>query len=493
MNDARPHDRRSARIEQLDRLLEQAPDAVEARYERAGLLREQGAFEKAKCDYLELIRRKPNDFGVLNDFGTLALKAGYGSAARSLFEEAVRHHPNNATGHVNLANLLLLLNEHDRARAHFAAALAADPGHIHAHRGMANLLAEVGDAAGARHHRDLGFKTDFLTTLPYRGTEVPIRVLLLISATGGNTPTATLLDDTVFQTTALAAEYYDGRLPLPSHDLIFNGIGDADLCGEGLAAASSILARAKAPVINHPRAVGKTGRLANAERLRGIPNLKVPRVVRLPRRSVAGPQAAETVAGRRLSFPLLARAPGFHTGQHFIRAETPAALVAAVESFPADDVWLIEPLDARDAGGRFRKYRVMIVDRRLYPLHLAISGRWKVHYYTADMAHSADNRAMEAPFLQDMPNALGPRAMAALQRVADALELDYGGIDFAVDREGDVLFFEANATMVMVPLSADEKWSYRRPAFDAVFAAVRTMLMERSGKRACHARSASAQ
>ena len=475
-----PRNSRNARVEQLDRLLEQEPDAVEARYERAGLLREQGAFEKAKCDYLELIRRKPNDFGVLNDFGTLVLKAGYRSAARSLFEQAVRHHPNNATGYVNLANLLLLMGEHDRARAHFEAALAIDPAHIHAHRGMGNLLAEMGEATAARRHRDLGFKTDFLTTLPYRGDQAPIRVLLLISAMGGNTPTTTLLDDNVFQTMALVSEYYDGRMPLPPHDIVFNGIGDADLCGEGLAAACSILARTSGPVINHPRTVRKTGRHANAERLRGIPNLKVPRLVTAPRKLLAGPQAAQIVASHRLSFPVLARAPGFHTGHHFIRAETPAALATAVEKFPGDDVWLIELLDAQNAEGHFHKFRVMIVDRQLYPLHLAISRNWKVHYYTADMAHSADNRAREASFLQDMSDALGPRAVAALQRIAETLGLDYGGIDFAIDMQGDVLFFEANATMVMVPLSLDEKWAYRRPAFDGVFAAVRTMLVERA-------------
>jgi hypothetical protein len=42
------------------------------------------------------------------------------------------------------------------------------------------------------------------------------------------------------------------------------------------------------------------------------------------------------------------------------------------------------------------------------------------------------------------------------------------------------LLFEANATMVMAPLAADEKWAYRRPAFDAVFAAVRGMLRDRA-------------
>jgi hypothetical protein len=71
--------------------------------------------------------------------------------------------------------------------------------------------------------------------------------------------------------------------------------------------------------------------------------------------------------------------------------------------------------------------------------------------------------------------------MAALERISTMLDLDYGGVDFAVNAQGDILFFEANATMVMIPLPPDEKWAYRRPAFDKVFAAVRTMLLERSG------------
>ena len=143
----RPKNLPKSRIEKLDRVLARDPDAFAARFERAGLHREQGAYEAAKQDYLELLRRRPTDFGVLNDFGNLVLKAGYKHAARSLFSEAVRYHPDNPKGRVNLATLLFLLDEHDEARAHFEAALRADPGHIHAHRGMGNLLAEIGDAA----------------------------------------------------------------------------------------------------------------------------------------------------------------------------------------------------------------------------------------------------------------------------------------------------------------------------------------------------------
>ena len=470
----------SVRISELDRVLQHDPKAFAARFERAGLLREQDRFEEAKRDYLELIRQRPTDFGALNDFGTLVLNAGYREAARSLFSEAVRHHPDHPNGHVNLASLLFLIGEHAQARRHFEAALRTDPDHIHAHRGMGNLLAAIGDEAGARAHRDKGFKNHFLTALPYRGEGRPVAVLLLVSAAGGNVPTRSILDDRTFQTTVLVTEYCDPKLPLPPHDIVFNAIGDADLCGEGLEAARAVLNRTSRPVINRPAQVLKTGRLANIERLRGLANVVVPRIAKLPRRTLAGPGGVEAVAGGGFSFPLLLRAPGFHTGHHFIRVERPEQLAPAVADFPGDDAWLIEQLDARDGEGMYRKLRVMFIDGKMYPLHLAISRHWKVHYFRADMAQSAANRRKDAAFLADMASVVGPRGMVALERINAALDLDYGGIDFAVNGQGDILFFEANATMVMIPLAPDEKWTYRRPAFDNVFAAVRNMLTARS-------------
>ena len=482
MTERLPQTARSVRIGELDRALERDPDAVAARYERAGLLREDGAFEEAKGDYLELIRRKPTDFGALNDFGTLVLNTGYSDAARSLFNEAVRHHPDNPNGRVNLANLLFALGEHAEARVQFEAALRADPAHIHAHRGMGNLLAELGDGAGARAHRDKGFANHALTTLPYRGEGSPIAVLLLVSASGGNIPTASLLDDRIFQTTVLVTEYADPKATLQRHDLVFNSIGDADLCREGLDAASSVLARTSRPVINHPAQVLKTGRAANAERLCALPHVVTPRMVTVPKRLLAGPQAAAVIAKNGIAFPFLLRAPGFHTGRYFIRVESLEDLGAALPVLPSDDVWLIEQLDARDREGMFRKCRVMIVDRKLYPLHLAISRDWKVHYFRADMARSAENRRKDGAFLDDMGNVIGQRGVATLEQISAMLGLDYGGIDFAVNAQGDLLFFEANATMVMVPLAPDEKWAYRRPAFEKVFSAVRTMLMNRMNR-----------
>jgi hypothetical protein len=156
--------------------------------------------------------------------------------------------------------------------------------------------------------------------------------------------------------------------------------------------------------------------------------------------------------------------------------ETADGLAAAVAQLPGKETTVIEFLDARGADGKVRKYRAMMIAGQLYPLHVAISSHWKIHYFTAEMAERADHRAEDAEFLENMPAALGPRAMEALSAIQATLGLDYAGIDFGLSGAGDLLLFEANATMVVNPPEPDPRWAYRRPAVERIFAAIRRML-----------------
>ena len=106
--------------------------------------------------------------------------------------------------------------------------------------------------------------------------------------------------------------------------------------------------------------------------------------------------------------------------------------------------------------------------RSEYPLHLAISKHWKIHYFSADMGDPAEHREEEARFLADMPEVLGAKAMAALERLLAAMKLDYGGIDFALNLRGEILLFEANATMVVEQPDEDPRWDYRRAAVERI-------------------------
>jgi glutathione synthase/RimK-type ligase-like ATP-grasp enzyme len=230
--------------------------------------------------------------------------------------------------------------------------------------------------------------------------------------------------------------------------------------------------------------VMKTGRIGNARRLRALPGVVTPRTVAMARDILAGPDGAAALANQQFTFPLLLRSPGYHTGRNFILVETAAELSAAAASLPGSDLLVIEYLDARGKDGNARKYRVMMIGGRIYPLHLAISAKWKVHYFTSDMADQPDHRREEAAFLSDMPAVLGNKAITALERIQDALGLDYAGIDFGLGPDGDLLLFEANATMVIASPDADERWAYRRAAINGILEAVVAMIMRKAAATA---------
>jgi hypothetical protein len=110
------------------------------------------------------------------------------------------------------------------------------------------------------------------------------------------------------------------------------------------------------------------------------------------------------------------------------------------------------------------------------PYHLAISPKWLVHYFSADMMAAPWKREEESRFLADPARALGPRAMAGLAAIEMRLGLDFGGIDFTLLPDGRVLVFEANATMAVHLTDKIEDFPYKHETVPRIFEAVETML-----------------
>ena len=459
---------------------------VKLRYARAMLLCQLGRSLEARTEHLKVVSLDPTHWRNLNALGLLLAFAGHRKAALISLAQAVKHHPRSVISRVNFGGVLLEEGQAAEAREQFEAALRLNPNMPEAHAGMFYVLTRLGETEQAKHHQRLGFHRKNLFTNIYRGDAPPVPVLLLVSSSGGNTPIEKLLDDTVFQSHVLVADFYDTSKPLPEHRLVINGIGDADLSRAALVAAESLISRTPAPVLNLPMAVMATSRCGNAGRLRGIPGLAVPAMRMFSYAELSAPDAHRVLRQTGFTFPLLLRVPGFHMGEFFVKVDSSGQLEIALQQLSGacrSDTHLlaIEYLDARGADGHFRKYRIMIVDGKLYPLHLAISPDWKVHYFSADMADRSDHRDEEARFLADMPGVLGSKAMRALEMLQTALGLDYGGIDFGVGCDGDILLFEANATMVVQHPDQDQLWDYRRPAVNSIHAAVHQMLMRRAG------------
>ncbi len=428
-----------------------------------------GDDDAAKRAYVDVLQRDPTDFTALNELGVLAHASGHTSAAKTAFTQAVQHHPRRELGRLNLAHVLAEAGDLFGAKLHYLAVLATLPDCVEAHQGLARILTAAGDPAAERHWQK-GFVGHATIVRPHRGVGPGLPVLLLTAARGGNVPSRRWVNDRLFAVTQIHAEFYDSAQPLPPHALVVNAIGDADLCAVALDRAETLLAGTDAPVVNHPARVRATGRVENARRLAGVPGVVTPRMMALPREALAEAAA--------LQFPLLLRAPGHHTGRHFLRVESRKGLGAAA-ALPGDTLLAIEHLDAQGTDGLVRKYRVMFVDGVLLPLHLAIGRQWKLHYFSADMADEAAYREEERRFLDEMPGVLGARAIAALAGIQAALGLDYAGVDFALAPDGSVLLFEANATMIVSEPEPDPIWDYRRPAAAAVMEAVHRMLQDR--------------
>jgi hypothetical protein len=435
-----------------------------------------GDDEGARRAYLALLRADPNHFGALTNLAALLSKRGNRSAARALLTQAASVAPDDPIAHVNLA-LSLFDDDAGLARAHYEKALRLDPENREAHRGLAVILLRQGEEDAARVHASIGFR-GAAQAWPYRGTGTPPSILMLISAMG-NIAIDRLIDDHVFQKWTLVVEFYDPRVELPAHDVVLNCVGDADLArGEAaFAAVDQVLARSHARVINPPSPIRATGRVENARRLREVPGVVTPDTALWSRASLAASDAPEALAGSGFAWPLLLRSPGFHTGHHFVKVDAPAALGSAIASLPGAELLVMQFADTRSADGFFRKYRVMFIGGELYPLHLAVSPSWKVHYFSADMAESTEHRAEEDAFLRDMPGALGSRVVEALRRIDALLGLDYGGIDFAIGAGGSVVVFEANASMLIAPVGDDARWAYRAPAVARAMDATRRLLL----------------
>jgi glutathione synthase/RimK-type ligase-like ATP-grasp enzyme len=308
----------------------------------------------------------------------------------------------------------------------------------------------------------------------------PIPILHLVSTRGGNVRLEPFLKDATFKRYLVTPEFYNSETSLPDHALVVNAIGDADLCQEALTSVSSLLKQSSAPVINPPDVVMATGRETIARRLATVPGVRTARTLLFKRIDLEGSDAERLLSANGFQFPLLLRSPGFHGGEHFLRVSSAKELPHALGQLPGAELLVIEYLDPFWLDGKARKYRVMTIDGRLYPLHCAVSRDWKIHYFSADMADSPENRAEDAGFLNEMERVLAPAQLEALREIQLALGLDYGGIDFGIGRNDELLLFEANATMVILAPDPDPRWEYRRPAVERACAAVRSMLISRS-------------
>ncbi len=401
-------------------------------------------------------------------------EAAYRGALGALERQRGPTHPSLAPLLNNLGIACRRQRRLAEAAAAFTAALAAEPGLVAAQHNLAAALDRLGDTEAARHHRNQALARENVFVQPSPTPNAP-RVLILSSADIGNVPLEHLIREQDFTRIWWFPAHGAARRasPLPAYDVVFNGIGDADLIGPAEAAIAAFMRGCSRPVLNDPARVAATRRDLLPATLASIDCI-CPPVIRL----TASPDIAlaQHLEQAGLAPPLVLRPAGTHGGKGMRLIETTADLAALPNA--GTDLYATPFIDTRAPDNHVRKYRIIYIGGAPYPYHLAISRHWLVHYFSADMESHAWKLAEEAAFLNDWRTTIGPRAAAAITAIGARLGLDYCGIDFTLLPDGRVLVFEANATMLVHPEPDDGVLAFKNPAVVRILDAMRGRLLE---------------
>jgi tetratricopeptide (TPR) repeat protein/glutathione synthase/RimK-type ligase-like ATP-grasp enzyme len=441
-------------------------------------LRDSGMLPAAESAWRAALALQPDRLDALVNLATLLADLARVEEAKSGYRRALTVDPGCVAALIALAKLLNRLQSDDaEAMDCLQRVLALRPDDADAHAELGNILMRQGqtDAALARYRRGQALQP-FIT---WRVRQPPpaFSALFLDTPLAGSTPVDYLAGQADYDRhffCLMPGGLDDPELLRGRADVVFNMIADPDSGAAVLPMAMDLVERLGRPVVNHPRAVLGTDRAALAQRLARLDGCVAPRTLRVGGAVLAG--AAGGLAG--CTPPLLVRRAGTHGGDAFERCADWAAAAALAARAPGAEYYVSEYVDYRSADGWFRKYRVIFIDGRLYPYHLAIHDDWKVHHFRTAMSEHDWMRREEARFTEALESVFDPVAQQALRGIAAATGLDYGGIDCARDAEGRIVVFEANASMLV----HDEKnamFAYKNPAISRIKAAFDTLLAKR--------------
>jgi tetratricopeptide (TPR) repeat protein len=400
-------------------------------------------------------------------------------AARTLLQELREERPELGEIQYLLGKVCFELNETDAAIRHFEQAIALNPDDADSRYWIGSIKRKSGDIDAAQAAYAAAAQIRPLVRRRAIKSPPDFRLLALYAPFDGNTPIQYLFKDATYDIDALA--FFDASEPdissLGDIDIVINLISEADQAAAMLPAAARLVEKLGKPVVNDPDKILRTTRDAVTDLLAGVSGCRVPRTLRLD----AGSDISAAALAARLpfAFPVLARPAGTHGGDDFEKLDSLDELARFLAPRPEHDHYLIEYVEYVSCDNHFRKYRFIFVGEEVLPYHLAIGNDWKVHHVSTDMANQPWMRQEEAAFLADPAAVFNAAHYQALRVVRERIGLDYFGIDCGLDRCGNLIVFEVNASMLVHDDNVE--FAYKDRFVRAIKAAFNAMLGNRAG------------
>ncbi len=237
---------------------------------------------------------------------------------------------------------------------------------------------------------------------------------------------------------------------LPPFDVIVNTVSCADLKQSALSDIQRFVDHfSNIPVINPPDRVVNTTRYDIAERLRAVDGICMPRVLKT-RVNASTDELIARILDGGIEPPLIMREAGTQTGSTVALIENVEDLEKALLEFESSaEIYAIQYVDCRGSDGYFHKTRAFFVDGAFYPVANLTSDHWQIHsgdrYRVMDRLPHAQKA--ERAYLADPLTYLGKDNFRRLAEISQIIGLDFFGVDFTVNKNGQLVIFEANAAM----------------------------------------------
>lgn len=240
------------------------------------------------------------------------------------------------------------------------------------------------------------------------------------------------------------------------------------------------------PVVNAGEKAVHCTRIETAQLVHGVPNLIVPKALRFR----LDPQLLEPLRQRikeLFAFPAILRSVGEQEGAniHLARndSELPA-IFAELLAIGCKDFYVIDYAGVEHDNGFHRRIRAAFVAGTPTLIRADYDDQWMVrgrkfdrildHYRRDPKLFAKANAVVE------QPDCIGDAAWKTLFEVGRRIPLDVFGMDFDVDREGRVVFFESNATMLLLS-NAPPDLDYPQDAQKAFLKRLDALFLKRAG------------
>lgn len=244
------------------------------------------------------------------------------------------------------------------------------------------------------------------------------------------------------------------RNQIPQPDFIINNHvnGDVLLAEGNLEAVARFVESFAVPIVNHPAKALPTVRDLSAQLLAGIVGVRTPRTARFSRLGKTSEALAREIEGQ-LNYPLITRRLAAQEGKGMNKIDTRQELIEMLSRADCPDSFFVtEFIDSRGQNQFYRKLRAAIVQNEIIIVRVDYDTFWRIYARKSDdrVAFYLSNRHLleeEQRICTDPERELGQRVTHSLRAIRERIPLDVFGIDFDVDADGKVVFYEANATM----------------------------------------------